>query len=168
TVRAPSALASAAQEPEDDQGAESAGWPDGLTVVPEDGSEVCPTTPITATWPVNGDPTAVTLMVDGVDVTAQSQIGGDGTIAYQQPSLLSSGSHDAAISFPDADGAMQTYTWSFDVTGTACATAPSAAPPSAPEQPAGAPPSAPPVNPGGPIAPGAPPAGQAPTVQTGP
>src|ERR1041385_5350670 len=54
-------LVSLAQEPEEGGAGESGGWPDGLSVIPEEASQVCPSTPIVAMYPLSNGATAVVL-----------------------------------------------------------------------------------------------------------
>jgi len=119
-----------------DTESDSGAWPDSLTVFPEDGSEVCPNTPLWALLLADG---TLSLLLDGVDVTDQARVGPDGAMIFQS-ALLSPGSHEAAVSITDDSGATQTYTWAFDVAASACPPPPTSGQP-------GGPPSAPP--PGG-------------------
>jgi hypothetical protein len=133
-------------------------------VVPEADGQACPTTPLSASVVLNGwSFSAFTL--DGADILGDTQISDDGTISYNPPTLLSGGVHEAMVAVADADGNTQSYTWSFEITGVGCSTAPTGTPPS--DTPTPPTPPAPTAAPSGPPPGSPPPSGQPPAPPTG-
>jgi len=132
STSAPTLLQSNGQPGENGQGQSEGGdrsaWPTGLSVIPDDGSQACVTDPVGASFLLNDamrtdarfDPSTIAFVLDGADITGQSQIAGaddspqsSATVWYQPADPLDAGAHQASITILDDDGQAETYGWSF-------------------------------------------------------
>lgn len=108
------------------------GLPLGLDdVFPYARWEACPSVPIAARLALNhamlddgrfGVET-VSLILDGRDVSSEMHVrfsNRDAEIGYRPPDAQSAGRHEVRLTYPAGDGAVQEYSWTFDVSERGC------------------------------------------------